>query len=206
MANKKMARTEPVKGPLMRISYAQSLRKGRENDNGVMKYGCTLILPKADEAGMKMLQSMVAECVQNEWGEKGIERFKQGLIKNPILPGDGKEARNKTSGEINPGLGPDFVFIRPSSNEAVKVFNREVVPAADEEIISGHWGYPVLNAYSWHHPTNGDGVSFGLSMLQIVKEDEALGGGARDPNDFFNTVKSEGGADLGDAGAGGMFD
>lgn len=207
MADKKMYRTEPTKGPLMRVSYAQSLRKGRANDKGVEKFGCTLILPKADTAGMRLLQAMVAECVQNEWGEKGVERFKTGLIKNPILAGDGKEARNKTTGEINPGLGAEFVFIRPSSNEAVKVFNAKVQPAADDEIVSGHWGYPVLNAFAWHHPTNGDGVSFGINMIQFTKADEVLGGsGSSDPSKFFETVESDGGEDPGGAGAGGMFD
>ncbi len=206
---KKFYRTDAVKGPLMRLSYAQSLRKGRENDKGVMKFGCTLIIPKADAEGMKKLQAMVAEVVKGEWGDKGVERFKAGLIKNPILAGDGKEARNKESGDIHPGLGADVVFIRPTSNEAVKVFNAKVMPASDDEIVSGYWGYPVLNAYAWHNDQNGDGVSFGISMVQIVKEDEALGGtgGGRDPNAFFETVQTEGGGEVtGGAGAGGMFD
>lgn len=203
---KKMFRTDPVKGPLMRLSYAQSLRTGRKNDNGVEKFGCTLILPKADAAGMKLLQKMVADVVQGEWGEKGVERFKQGLIKNPILVGDGKEARNKTTGEINPGLGAEFIFIRPTSNDAVKVFNAKVQPASDEEIVSGYWGYPVLNAYAWHNPQNGDGVSFGISMVQITKADEALGGGTANPDAFFEKVDTGGddGAVAG-GGAGDMF-
>jgi len=206
---KKMYRTESAKGPLMRLSYAQSLRKGRENDKGVVKYGCTLILPKSDTAGMALLQKMVAEVVKGEWGDKGVERFKNGLIKNPLIPGDGKEARNKESGEINPGLGADMIFIRPTANEAVKVFNKAVQPASDDEIVSGYWGYPVLNAYAWHHETNGDGVSFGISMVQIVKEDEPLGGsGGGDPGAFFQAEKidsSDSGASLGAGGAGDMF-
>jgi hypothetical protein len=193
---KKFYRTDAVKGPLMRISYAQSLRKGRANDAGVEKFGCTLILPKADAEGLKKLQAMIAEVVKGEWGDKGMERFKQGLIKNPLIAGDGKEARNKETGDIHPGLGAEFVFIRPTSNEAVKVFNAKVQPASDDEIVSGFWGYPVLNAYAWHNASNGDGVSFGISMLQITKEDEALGGsGVRDPNAFFESVATTGGSE-----------
>ncbi len=205
----KKFRTDTTKSPLMRISYAFSLYTGKVNSNGVEKFGCTLILPKADIEGMKKLQSMVAEVVKGEWGDKGVERFKNGLIKNPILAGDGKEARNKETGDIHPGLGADFVFIRPTSNEAVKVFNAKVQPASDDEIVSGYWGYPVLNAYAWHNRSNGDGVSFGISMIQIVKEDESLGGNGagRDPNAFFETVQTEGGGDVSSgAGAGGMFD
>jgi len=205
----KMYRTDPTKGPLMRLSYAQNLRKGRENDKGVEKFGCTLILPKADAAGMAVLQGLVAAVVKGQWGDKGVERFKTGLIKNPILQGDGKEARNKDTGEVNPGLGAEFVFIRPTSNEAVKVFNAAVQPASDDEIVSGYWGYPVLNAYAWHHPTNGDGVSFGISMVQITKADEPLGGtGGGDPDKFFQPEKidtSDAGASVGAGGAGDMF-
>lgn len=205
MAGKKMYRTDTFKGPLMRISYAQSLRTGRANDKGDVKYGCTLILPVADAAGLQLLRSKVAECVTGEWGEKGVERFKTGLIKNPILAGDGKEARNKTTGEINPGLGAEFVFIRPTSNEAVKVFNADVQPASDDEIVSGYWGYPVLNAYTWHNAQNGDGISFGINMIQIVKKDEALGGGVADPNAFFEAVKTSGEGSVGAGGAGDLF-
>lgn len=210
MASKKMHRTEMRKGPLMRVSFARNLRYGRDlkKDDGTtkMEFGCTLILPKADGAGMKFLQGMVAEVIRGEWGDRGVERFKTGLIRNPILAGDGKEARNKESGEINPGFGTDVVFIRAKSNEIVPVFNAKVAPAADEEIVSGHWGYPVLNAFAWHHPTNGDGVSFGISMFQFVKADDVLGGErVSDPNKFFEHVDmGDGGASAGDASS--MFD
>lgn len=206
---KKFYRTDTVKSPLMRISYAFSLYKGKVNDKGVEKFGCTLIIPKADAEGMKKLQAMVAEVVQREWGDKGVERFKAGLIKNPILAGDGKEARNKESGDIHPGLGPDVVFIRPTSNDPVKTVNAKVMPASKEEIISGHWGYAAMNAFAWHNDQNGDGVSFGISMFQFVKADEVLGGdgAGRDPNAFFETVQTDGGGDVsGGAGAGSMFE
>lgn len=205
MAGKKMYRTEDFRGPLMRISYAQSLRTGRANEKGVEKFGCTLILPVSDTAGLQLLRSKVAECVTGEWGDKGVERFKSDLIKNPILKGDGKEARNKTSGEINPGLGAEFVFIRPTSNEAVKVFNAKVQPASDDEIVSGYWGYPVLNCFTWHNAQNGDGISFGINMLQIVKADDPLGGGTRDPNAFFEAVQTSGEGSVGSGGAGDLF-
>lgn len=180
-----MYRTELAKGPLMRISYAFGLFKPKTNDKGNEVYGATFILPKADTAGMAFLQKTIAECVEGEWGEKGIERFKKGLIKNPILDGAGKEAHDK-DGNLRGGLGEDFVFIRPTSMRAPKVFNSQVLPATQEEVISGHWGYPVINAFAWHNAKNGDGVSFGISLYQAVKADEELsGGGSADPDDFF---------------------
>ena len=200
----KMFRTDVTRGPLMRISYAQSLRKPREM-NGKVRYGCTLILPKADTAGMKALQKMIQDVVLGEWGEKGVERFKNGLIKNPILDGAGKEARNKKSGEINPGLGEGVVFIRPISNDPVKCFNKAVLPASDDEIKSGYWGHPAFNAFAWTNTENGDGISFGINMLQIVKADELLGGGEADPDSIFEKITTDSG-DNGTVGAGGAAD
>ena len=211
MAGKKMYRTELKKGlPLMRTSFARNMFQGRENDSGVEKFGVTLILPKADAAGLRTLQEMVAEVVKGEWGEKGLERFKNGLIKNPILDGNGKEAHNKTSGELNAGMGPDVVFIRPTSNERVKVFDANVLPILDADgCPSGSWGIPVLNAFAWHNAQNGDGVSFGISMFQVTKvaegDDVLGGGGSANPDAFFETVatSSDGNAS---GGAAGLFD
>lgn len=203
----KMYRTELAKGPLMRISYAQGMFKARAAAAGATeKFGATFILPKADTAGMKALQNMVAEAVKGEWDEKGIERFKKGLIKNPILDGAGKEAHDK-DGNLRAGMGEDVVFIRASSIQQPKVFNAKVLPATEDECASGFWGYPVLNVFAWHHPQNGDGVSFGVSMFQIVKEDEVLGGmGSGNPDDFFEKVDTSGDDDGASAGAGGAGD
>ena len=113
MASK--ARTEDFKTPLGRLSYAQTLFKPRAQEEGKdPKYGCTIIFPKAARAE---LEKRVAETIVAEWGPKGIEKAKAGLIKSPFLAGDGKEARNKQSGELHPGMGPDVFFIRPSANK-----------------------------------------------------------------------------------------
>ncbi len=207
-----MYRTADFKGPLMRVSYAQNLFVAREQkkDDGSTKqeWGATFIIPTADTAGLKMLQDKVAEVVTNEWGPKGVERFKSGLIKNPILLGDGKEARNKESGELHPGMGADVRFIRAKSNRAVKVFNAKVLPATQDAVWSGYWGYPVLCAFAWHNAKNGDGISFGIEMFQVIKADETLGGaGGANPDDFFKaetiSTSDEGNAS---GGAAGMFD
>ena len=208
-----MYRTELKKSPLMRISYAFGLFKPQKDDKGneTEKYATTLILPKTDTAGLKLLQGMVAEAVMGQWGEKGIEKFKKGLIKSPILDGASKAGMDK-EGEAKPGMGPEVVLIRPITYRKPKVFNAAVMPASEEEVKSGYWGYAALNALCWHNPSNGDGVSFGIDMFQVVKADEVLGGGGgADPEKFFEAV---GGSDDDDGpvqntagkGAGSMFD
>ncbi len=151
----KMYATAPFGGnrgdtalPLCRISYANGLHTNRPNERGEPRYSITLIFPKT---GMTLLKTKVAEVIRGEWGDKGVERFKTGLIKNPILDGAGKEARNKSTGELNAGMGEDVVFIRPWSTKPIPVFGPDARPMDPKDVQSGWWGYPVLTSFAWHN-------------------------------------------------------
>lgn len=195
----KMYIGENFKTPLVRISYAMALHK--VDDNG--KHSPTLIIPKAD---LGPVQQAVADAVKGQWDEKGIERFKKGLIKNPIIDGESKSAHNK-QGELKSGMGPDVVMIRPWSKNPIKTFGPDVLPMDAKEVQSGWWGYAVLTAFCWHNVEQGDGVSFWINMWQHVKEDEVIGGGgfAANPEDYFSKEKVETSGD-GETGAGGAAD
>lgn len=212
-----------------RFSYVQNMfnRVAKKNDAGeaVMKDGkpvteqqCTLIFDVGGDA-RKVLDEMMREAIVAEWGEKGIEKAKAGLIRSPILAGDGKEARIKTgdkAGQIHEGLGPDKFFIRVATRlEAPVRFRSETIPATygagDDQIKSGDYGIAVLHAYTWNNSKNGDGVSFGIDYLQKTKAGEPLGGtgaGGVDVGSVFEKVE-----DVGDApsetktgaGAAGLF-
>jgi hypothetical protein len=204
----KFYRTEPFKGPLMRISYAWQMFTAREG-----KYGCTLIMPKNGD--WSTLQAAVIDVVKNQWSDKGAAKWKAGLIKSPFLDGDSKQAHHKETGELHGGMGPDVQFIRVTSGEKFppKVFdaplkrcsvllpNSPYLLFEAEDCPSGSWGYPVLNAYAWNSADSGDGVSFGIDMLHVTKiatGDEILGGsggGGANPGAFFEAVK---GADAGE--------
>ena len=187
-------RTEEFKTPEARLSYAYSLFKARaQQAGGKEQFGCTLIFPKS---AMPALAEMVKKCIIGEWGDKGIERAKAGLIKSPFLMGDGKEARNKTTGEIAPGLGPDVFFIRPSANAERPPAVRWKDPNTQEtetNVYSGCYGKAVVNCYAWNNAQNGDGVSFGISMFQKLREGERLGGsGPIDAEKWMDQVPDEG--------------
>lgn len=206
-SNKKMARGENFRAPDCRLSFGQDLFKPRKNDQGVEKWGCTLIFAKEHRAA---LEAEVAKVIVAEWGEKGIERAKQGLIKSPFLAGDGKEARAKATGELHPGMGPDVFFIRPSSNNAIPIRYKDPnVQATQDEVYSGCHGFAVLNAFAWHNAQNGDGVSFGINYFQKLRDGDRLGGaGGVDPNEFYEKIEDTGDAPeetKSGAGAGGLF-
>lgn len=201
------ARSPEFKSPICRLSYASGLFKARVVEEGTApKHGCTLIFDVADRAA---LEKVVREVIVAEWGDKGVERAKAGLIRSPFLAGDSKEARNKQTGEINAGLGPDKFFIRPTANSDRPPFVIWKNPNQQETeltVYSGCHGKAVIQCFAWHNAKSGDGVSFGISGFQKLKEGEPLGAGPPDPGKYYETVEDQGDApsetrDGGGAGA-----
>lgn len=219
------ARSEEFKTPDCRISFAQNLFKAREMQaSGTKKFGCTLIFAnemmtaktchvgQAGERKQMSLQDIVANVIVETWGEKGLVRAKDGLIKSPFLPGNGPQARSKKTGELHAGMGDDVFFIRTNANEdrPPKVFGTvdAQVPASQEDVYSGCYGFAILNAYTWNNPQNGDGVSFGVNMFFKRSDGDRLGGGGSSPDEWAETVDDAGDAPeetKAGAGAGGLF-
>ncbi|WP_082483587.1 ssDNA-binding protein [Methylobacterium sp. Leaf87] len=205
-----MARSDDFKTPACRVSYAQQLFKPRAAKNSTTKkYGCTLIFPLSAKA---VLEKVVAEVVTAQWGEKGIARAKAGGIRLPFLAGDGKEARSKETGELHPGMSADVFFIRTQANEdrpPVVRFRSATIPATEEEVYSGCYGFAVLNAFAWNNSESGDGVSFGIGYFQKTGDGERLGGGGGvDVDKYFEKIADEGAAPAetkSGQGAGGLF-
>jgi len=204
-----MERSSDFKTPLCRVSFAGSLFTPRAQQEGaVPKYGCTLIFDKTCDRSV--MDAAVKQVLIAQWGDKGLERAKAGLIKSPFLDGAGKEARNKKTGELHPGFGPDVFFLRVQSVRAPTLrYRSEHVPATEDEIYSGCYGKAVLNAFAWTNPQNGDGISFGIQFFQKIKDGERLGGGGGvNAASWMETVPDEGDAPeatRSGAGAGGLF-
>lgn len=210
MANE---RSDDVKGTLARISFAENLFEARENDFGKKMYGCTLLWPKTDDLGW--LKKIIVEAAEKKWAGKPVgEWLKSGMIKSPLLDGDGPQGRSKKTGEPHGGF-PGCWFIRAQSGEKFKpkVIDRKKnwILEAGDACYSGCYGYPVLSAFAWENDKGGKGVSLSISMIQIAKDGEKLGGGGgvnRDPDDFFDVIPDEGDAPAetkSGAGAAGLF-
>ena len=204
-----MERSSDFKTSLCRVSFAGSLFKPRaQQEGGVEKYGCTLIFDKTCDR--TALDAAVKGVIIAQWGDKGLDRAKAGLIKSPFLDGYGKEARNKKTGELHPGFGPDVFFLRVQSiRQPVIRYRSEHIAATEEEVYSGCYGKAVLNAFAWTNAQNGDGVSFGIQFFQKIKDGERLGGsGGVDTAKWMEAVPDQGEAPeatRGGAGASGLF-
>lgn len=209
-----MARSEDTMGPEAILSFAHDLFTLRERDNGKKGYGCTLLYEKSVD--LTPLHNLAFAACELEWPGKAAQWIKDGLIKTPFLDGDGKQALSKKTGERHPGYA-GRTFIRCTSGEDFKpkVFGRkgkEQPIFSAEDCPSGSRVKPVVNAYTWDNATNGKGVSFGISLVQVVKAatgDEVLGGGGGpDPDKFLTVIADEGDAPAATktgAGAGGLF-
>jgi hypothetical protein len=171
------ANSGDFKSPECRLSFSEGLwEPTTQGGEGEPKYGCTLIFKKAEAA---LLQQAVAKVVSMKWGPKGLDDFKKGLIKNPIFDGTSPQAHSKQTGELWAGFGPDVVFIRCKNNADAPpriLFRSKLVDATRDEVYSGCYGFAVLNAYSWEHPTGGRGVTFNIRLFQKLKDGESLGG------------------------------
>lgn len=206
----KFARSEDFKTPPCRLSFAHTLFKPRAQEEGKpKKYGCTLIFGLEHRAA---LEQQVANVIREQWGDKGIERAKNGAIKSPFLAGNGKEARNKKTGDLHAGMGDHVFFIRCQANEdrpPVVRYKSANIPATETEVYSGCRGFAVVNCFAWNHPTNGDGVSFGIQYFQKTADDERFGGSSEvDPEKWHEKIEDTGtmsSSTTEGAGAGGLF-
>lgn len=190
-----MARSQDVKTPMARLAWAKGLFEPVENESGKKNWTCSLLWPK--ETDLTVLENAALAAAQEEWGDKAVEWVKSGMVKNPFLDGDGKEGRSKKTGEPHAGF-PGTVFIRCVSGEDYrpKLFNQKVLPCFDKDVFySGAWVFAVVNAFTWDNPKNGKGISFGISLVQKVKDGEKFGGeGGPNPSKFLDTIEDQGDA------------
>jgi hypothetical protein len=152
-----MARTEDFKTPLARLAFANSLFKPQENKSGKKSWTCSLLFEKGSD--IKPLVKAVEDAAVAEWGEKAKNLLKEGLIKNPILDGDGKQGKNKSTGETHKGFANAW-FIRPTSGEDYrpKLFDKKVLPiTSQDQLYSGAHVYAVVNAFTWENSEQGKG-------------------------------------------------
>jgi hypothetical protein len=202
-----MARSEDIKTPLARLAFENLIvpgkrlnqKTGKEVDN----WNCNLLWPK--DVDLSAMKNAAVACAVQEWGDKAKQMIADGVIKSPFLDGDGKEGLSKKTGERWSGY-EGSTFIRVGSTQKPKLVNKRVEPITErDELYAGCYVYAVINAFTWTHPTNGRGVSFGLSMIQVAKDGERLGGGGGDPSQHFEKIDDEGPAPKSSDGAAGLF-
>lgn len=203
-----MARSEDVKTPLARLAFTDSLFTPQEDDSGNKSWNCSLLFPKSVD--LSVLHSAALKAATEEWGDKATQMLKEGIIKNPFLDGDGPQGKSKETGDPHAGFpGHTFLRVKSGAEYRPKLVNRKVLPITSrDELYSGCYGYAVVHAFTWDFKGK-KGLTFGLSMIQVVKDGERLGGGGGvDPEKWAEKIEDEGDAPESTKdgkGAGGLF-
>lgn len=191
-----MSSSQNFRLPLARVAFPNFI-KPTKSENGKETYNGTLLFPKsetfADTKDGKGLITILRETAIAEWGDKAVQWIKDEVIKLPILDGDGKQAVSKKTGIRSAGFaGHHFVRVQANIDHRPQIFNAQMLPDATPGMIyGGCYVYPVVNVWTWDHPTNGKGISAGLIMVQFVKDGERFGGGVSDPKQFFNVIEDQ---------------
>lgn len=211
-----MATSQKAKLGLTRFGYVQDLFKTRTQESGAEKFGTTIYVSKTDTASLKTLENLIIEAAVNEgWGDEAKIRdlIGKGLIKMPILDGDGRQGMTADGTPKDGHAGHFFIRASSGANFKPQVVDENVQPITSYDparFKSGDYGYPVVSAFPWDHPKTGKGVSINIDAVQKIKAGESLGGGGGvDPDKFFKTEKvdAENAPDKtkSGAGAGGLF-
>lgn len=206
------SRSEDFKTPgLVRLAFTDGLFEVQTDDFGNKNWTCSLLIPKSES--LAVYEKHALQAASAEWGgdAKAMQLIKDKMVHSPFLDGDGPQGKSKKTGEPHAGF-PGHWFLRVKSGEAYRptLVDRQKLPIVERaKLYSGCFCYGVLHCFTWENEKKGKGLTFGVSMLQFVKDGEKLGGGGGiDVDKWAEVIPDEGAAPestKGGAGAGGLF-
>lgn len=173
-----------AEGRMAYVSFFKASLPQGETDMAKAKYQGTICFPKA--ADLALLATEVEQCAIDKWGPDYKKKYK---VRKPFL---------KT--EDHPKLGLDAeafpVFIRCSSKDRPQIVDAKMNTIGEdksEQVYSGRWGRYSVRPYAYDHATGGKGVSLGLQNVQVLRDDESLGGVRVSAENEFEAVDGVGG-------------
>jgi Protein of unknown function (DUF2815) len=204
-----MASSEKMKTGLVRLAFSNGLFELQKDDWGNLNWTSTLLIPKSDS--LAPYEKLALEAATTEWGDKALQLIKGKVVHSPFLDGDGPQGKSKTTGVEHAGF-PGHTFLRVKSGENYRptLIDRQKMPITKrDQLYSGCYVFAVVHCFTWDNEKKGKGLTFGIDMVQFVKDGENLGGGGGvDIDKWAETIPDEGAAPAstkGGAGAGGLF-
>lgn len=177
--------------PKGRLSFAQYILKKGKPKNAPAgqeeKYSTSLLIPKT--ADLTLLREAIVACAKGKYGAN----VPKGL-KFPILEAFDADKSEKDQYE---GYTKDFWLIRPTSKQKPGVVDASGKHVGDDaaasEIYSGRWACVSLNPFPYDFGK--PGIGLGLQNVQLLENDESLGGRARAEDEFEPVEGAAGPAD-----------
>ncbi len=154
--------------PKGRLSFCQSLLVAKENKNGRLIFGTSLLIPPT--SNIDLLKTAAETCAKEKWGGKMPSK-----IKTPFLKAEDYEYE---------GYEPGWVLIRPSAITKPGIVDASGKNVDEErDIYPGRWAVISVRAFAYDVDGN-RGVSFGLQNVQLLEHDSNIAGRARAEDEF----------------------
>lgn len=150
------------------------------------KYQLTLVFDKAAQQSpeFRALKAAAEKAAKDKWGTEMPRK-----LKSPFLTVD--DLNN-----VPDGYDDDCVFIRTTSKNKPQVVGRDPSVKIDAaEVYPGMVVRASVRPYAWSHKTGGNGVSFGLGNVQIIRDGRRLGGSGAKPEEEFGALPESTGDD-----------
>lgn len=192
-----------------RAATPQDKDNPEKRNYGVEMWFRVASTPESIAAGEKvvdvspLMAAAEAACTE-AWGHDKA-KWPKGY-KHPFKKGEANTGKN--------GPIPGVLIVRAQRKESFGrpvVVDQNVQDVIDKTAVyAGMYLRAKLHAYVWKHPTGGNGVSFTLDMVQIVRDGEPLGN-SMNAADAFDAIPLPAGAQqaakpqAAAAAAGGLF-
>lgn len=177
-----MSETKVVTGKV-RLSYAK-IWEPEENDQGVLMYSTSVLIPKSDTATLEKIKAAVKAAAEEGKGSKWGGKMPSNL-KKPLRDGDEERPDDpayaghyffNASSKTKPGIAKP---IGKDGNGKTKF--QEITDTT--EVYSGCYVKTSVNFYPFDTKGN-KGVAAGLNNIVKVQDGEALGGRSSVQDDF----------------------
>lgn len=173
-----------------RASFVTVFKPKAQAEGSEPKYSIALLLDKEQDAtqiaGLKEAILMVAKA---KWKDK---------VPKDVVFGGGRCCLKEASSKEYDGYDEDHVFVSASSSRKIPVVGRDRMPLteADDRPYSGC--YVNCSIRLWAQDNRfGKRINAQLRAVQFVKDGEAFGAGAVDPNQEFESLAEDPGDILG---------
>ena len=169
--------TPPVRLSFPALFEAKPVMKDKPDD---LKFMATLLIP--DSVNLAPIYECVKAAMIGKWGK---------VIKLPARNNPIKDCGEKDLAGYEDG----WHYVNAKSKYKPNVVDQNTEDVIDpDRIYPGCWCRFHLIAFAWDHPQGGKGVSFSLSAVQLVKDDERLDG-RKAATDVFDPLEgADGGA------------
>lgn len=174
---------------IVRFSYLNCW-EAKPNPSGDLKFSASILIPKEDKAGLKVIHAAINEAVQKGLDSNKFTKAQVSSLRIPLRDGD-EEHDNGNRGAEYKGC----YFLNSSSVNKPGVVKAQAggppVPIFDpEEFYSGCYGRADINFFPYNQAGN-RGIGVGLNNLMLVKEGERLDGRQKAEDAFANYTDEE---------------